>query len=181
MAYRLKQICVKTIHEKNLSKRISENPLRETTRLIATAKETEVLESQCKFSWIQFVRKCISKAFWNSIFVYLSFLHKGDILHAHTLLFISVLLANLSGEISAVAVITRAGHIYEERTRLEDFMFCSEKIKTTNDHINVFQKRIHRGTAWLPRILCSLCFKLRNTGKVCSIGQEKHNFHGKFQ
>lgn len=45
MAYRLKQICVKTIHEKNLSKRISENPLGETTWLIATVKETEVLES----------------------------------------------------------------------------------------------------------------------------------------
>lgn len=113
--------------------------------------------------------------------MYLSFLHNGDILHAHTLLLILVLLADLSDEISPVVVIIRAGCIYEGRTRLEDFMFYSEKVKTTNDHIDVFQKGSHMGTAWLPRLLCSLCSKIRNTGKVYSIGQEKHSFHGKFQ
>lgn len=132
-------------------------------------------------SFSSWVFPCIYKQLTASVWKKVKFLHNEDILHAHTLLFILVLLADLSDEISPAAVITRAGCIYEGRKRLEDFMFYSEKIKTTNDHIDVFQKRIHTETAWLPRILCSLCSKIRNIGKVYSVGQEKHSFHGKFQ
>lgn len=56
--------------------------------------------------------------------MYPSFFHNRDILHADTLLFILLLLANLSDEILPVVVITRAGHIYRGRTRLAKAFLC---------------------------------------------------------
>lgn len=74
-----------------------------------------------------------------------------------------------------MAAIPRAGLICEGRTRLKKAFLCFalKKNKNTNNHIDFFQKRIHTGTTCVPRILCALRSKFRNTGKMCAIALEK--------
>lgn len=133
--------------------------------IIAKKKKNSCTEWQCKFSQIKFLNKFIQRLLLSNISVYPPFLHNQNILHARTLLFILVLHENISIEISPVVAITRARHIYKGRERLEKtILSLALKKMKTNDHTDVFQKRICTGTAWLPRILCSLCSKIRNTG-----------------